>query len=70
MNAQPTASARRFEDGGFWRVFARDVRVWWVDLTRLNTKAFGEEYQRYNRERGRAHHPEHLEATARPSGAV
>ncbi len=63
-------SARRFEEGGFWGVFARDVRVWWVDLTRRNTEAFGEEYPRYKRARGRAHHPERLEASERPSGSL
>jgi glycosyltransferase involved in cell wall biosynthesis len=46
-------SARRFVDGGMYRVLAHDVRIWLLDLMRLSTEGYGSAYQQDNRRRGR-----------------
>ena len=45
-------SARRFEEGGVFRVLARDVRIWGLDLLGRPTEQFGAAYQEDNRRRG------------------
>lgn len=45
-------SARRFLDGGIYRVLAHDCQIWWRDLLGLPTEGFGGDYQAYNRQRG------------------
>jgi glycosyltransferase involved in cell wall biosynthesis len=50
-------SARRFVEGGIWRVLAHDVRIWALDLFRRPTEQFGAAYQEDNRRRGSAPAP-------------
>jgi len=45
-------SARRFVEGGVFRVLARDVRIWGLDLLGRPTEQFGPAYQEDNRRRG------------------
>lgn len=52
LRRQMRTSARRFLDGGVYRVLARDCRIWWRDLLGLPTEAFGADYQAYNRKQG------------------
>jgi glycosyltransferase involved in cell wall biosynthesis len=47
-----TTSARRFVEGGIYRVLAHDVRIWVLDLLRLPTQQHGPAYQEDNRRRG------------------
>jgi glycosyltransferase involved in cell wall biosynthesis len=47
-------SARRFVEGGIWRVLAHDVRIWALDLFRRPTEQFGAAYQEDNKRRGAA----------------
>jgi glycosyltransferase involved in cell wall biosynthesis len=47
-----TTSARRFLDGGIFRVLARDCRIWLLDLCRLPTEHYGPAYQHDNQRRG------------------
>ena len=44
-------SARRFLEGGVWRVFLHDVRIWFYDLIGLNTEKFAAAYWSYNEKR-------------------
>lgn len=44
-------SARRFIEGGVWRVFGRDVWIWLLDTIGLPTDRFGRAYWAYNRDR-------------------
>jgi len=48
-------SARRFVEGGIWRVLAHDVRIWALDLFRLPTEQFGVTYQENNLTRAGRH---------------
>jgi glycosyltransferase involved in cell wall biosynthesis len=45
-------SARRFVEGGVFRVLAHDVRIWGLDLLGRPTEQFGPAYQEDNRRRG------------------
>jgi rSAM/selenodomain-associated transferase 2 len=45
-------SARRFVEGGIYRVLAHDCRIWWLDLLGRKTEQFGPAYQRNNIFRG------------------
>jgi rSAM/selenodomain-associated transferase 2 len=45
-------SARRFLEGGIYRVLARDVIIWWLDLIGRPTERFAPAYQENNRRRG------------------
>jgi rSAM/selenodomain-associated transferase 2 len=45
-------SARRFLEGGIYRVLARDVVIWWLDLIGRPTERFAPAYQENNRRRG------------------
>jgi rSAM/selenodomain-associated transferase 2 len=45
-------SARRFVEGGIYRVLAHDCRIWWLDLLGRNTEQFGSAYQKNNLLRG------------------
>lgn len=47
-----TTSARRFVEGGVYRVLAQDARLWWLDLLRRPTEGFADAYQENNRRRG------------------
>jgi glycosyltransferase involved in cell wall biosynthesis len=47
-----TTSARRFEEGGVFRVLAHDCRIWWLDLIGWPTEQWGPAYQENNRRRG------------------
>jgi hypothetical protein len=44
-------SARRFVEGGIYRVLARDIAIWWLDLLGRPTEPFGRAYQKENRRR-------------------
>lgn len=44
-------SARRFIEGGIYRVLAHDVRLWWLDLLGRQTEPFGAAYQQNNHSR-------------------
>ena len=46
-------SARRFLEGGAWRVFLHDVRIWFYDLIGLDTEKFAAAYWAYNEKRNR-----------------
>jgi glycosyltransferase involved in cell wall biosynthesis len=46
-------SARRFVEGGVYRVLAHDVRIWGLDLLGRPTEQFGPAYQDDNRRRGK-----------------
>ncbi len=45
-------SARRFVDGGIFRVLAHDCRIWGLDLLQRPTQHFGPAYQEDNLRRG------------------
>jgi glycosyltransferase involved in cell wall biosynthesis len=45
-------SARRFVDGGIFRVLAHDCRIWGLDVLQRPTQHFGPVYQEDNRRRG------------------
>lgn len=45
-------SSRRFIEGGIYRVLARDVRIWWLDLLGFQTEHFADAYRDNNRLRG------------------
>lgn len=45
-------SARRFVEGGIYRVLLHDVHIWWLDLIGRPTEHFGAAYQENNRDRG------------------
>jgi rSAM/selenodomain-associated transferase 2 len=45
-------SARRFVEGGVYRVLANDVWIWWLDLLGQPTEPFGQAYLNNNRRRG------------------
>jgi rSAM/selenodomain-associated transferase 2 len=45
-------SARRFVEGGIYRVLAHDCRIWLLDMLRRDTERFGPTYQEDNRRRG------------------
>jgi rSAM/selenodomain-associated transferase 2 len=45
-------SARRFVEGGIYRVLAKDAWIWWLDLVGRPTEQFGRAYQSNNRRRG------------------
>jgi glycosyltransferase involved in cell wall biosynthesis len=45
-------SARRFLEGGIYRVLARDVVIWWLNLIGRPTERFAPAYQENNRRRG------------------
>ena len=45
-------SARRFVEGGIFRVLAHDARIWGMDLLGLPVEHFGPAYQDDNRRRG------------------
>jgi hypothetical protein len=47
-----TTSARRFIEGGLYRVLAQDVWIWWLDLVGRPTQQWGHAYQEDNRRRG------------------
>lgn len=47
-------SSRRFEKGGVWRVFAHDLRLWWLHLVGRRFERFGPAYWKENRLRGEA----------------
>src|SRR5262249_62348761 len=47
-----TTSARRFLEGGVWRVLAHDAWVWGRDLLGLPTEGFGPAYREDNVRRG------------------
>jgi hypothetical protein len=47
-----TTSARRFVEGGIYRVLVHDARIWLLDLFGLATEQFGPAYQEDNRRRG------------------
>ena len=44
-------SARRFIEGGIYRVLAKDVMIWWLDLIGRPTERFAGAYQENNRRR-------------------
>lgn len=46
-------SARRFVEGGVWRVFLHDVRIWFLHAVGLSTGHYGPAYWEENRRRGR-----------------
>jgi rSAM/selenodomain-associated transferase 2 len=46
-------SARRFVEGGVWKVLAHDVWIWWLDLIGRPTERFARAYQENNHQRGR-----------------
>jgi rSAM/selenodomain-associated transferase 2 len=45
-------SARRFLDGGIYRVLAHDFRLWFLDLIGRPTESFAAAYQQYNHAQG------------------
>lgn len=45
-------SARRFVEGGIYRVLAKDVWIWWLDLLGRPSEQFGPAYQQENYRRG------------------
>lgn len=47
-------SARRFLEGGIYRVLASDFVIWWLDLIGHSTERYGAAYQENNRQRGQA----------------
>jgi hypothetical protein len=47
-----STSARRFVEGGIFRVLSHDCRIWLLDLCRLPTEHFGPAYQQDNQRRG------------------
>ncbi len=47
-----STSARRFVEGGIFRVLTHDCRIWLLDLCRLPTEPFGPAYQQDNQRRG------------------
>lgn len=49
--ARMFTSSRRFREGGVWRVFGRDIAIWFLDLIGLPTDRYGAAYWRQNRER-------------------
>jgi glycosyltransferase involved in cell wall biosynthesis len=50
-------SARRFVEGGVFRVLAHDVRIWGLDMLGRPTEQFGLDYQEHNRRRGAGRRP-------------
>jgi glycosyltransferase involved in cell wall biosynthesis len=50
-------SARRFVEGGVFRVLAHDVRIWGLDLIGRPTEQYGPAYQEDNRRRGQSGKP-------------
>jgi hypothetical protein len=52
LRKQMKTSARRFVEGGIFRVLAEDCRLWWLDLLGRNTEPWGTAYQENNHRRG------------------
>jgi rSAM/selenodomain-associated transferase 2 len=52
LRPRMTTSARRFVEGGIYRVLARDARLWWHDLRHRSVEPFAAEYLDNNRNRG------------------
>lgn len=46
-------SSRRFTEGGVWRVFLHDIRIWLMDLLGMDVEKFGQAYWAKNEENGR-----------------
>jgi rSAM/selenodomain-associated transferase 2 len=59
LRQRMTTSARRFVEGGIFRVLAHDARIWLLDLLGLPTEQFGPAYQQNNRRRGMRGTAEH-----------
>jgi glycosyltransferase involved in cell wall biosynthesis len=53
LRSSMLTSARRFVEGGIYRVLGHDIRLWLLDLLGRPTEAFGEDYQEDNRRRGK-----------------
>lgn len=52
--SQPmVTSSRRFTEGGVWRVFLHDVRIWAMDLFGMDVEQYGKAYWAKNEEYGR-----------------
>lgn len=54
--SQPmVTSSRRFTDGGVWRVFLHDIRIWAMDLFGMDVERFGKAYwatnQKYEKQK-------------------
>jgi rSAM/selenodomain-associated transferase 2 len=47
-------SSRRFIEGGVFRVFFRDIKIWWYDLIGKPTERFAVKYQNNNLQRARS----------------
>ncbi|MBL8018546.1 MAG: TIGR04283 family arsenosugar biosynthesis glycosyltransferase [Leptospirales bacterium] len=54
-------SSRRFTEGGIWRVFLRDVKIWFLDAIGMETDRFAHEYRENNVQRARQTGP-HVES--------
>ncbi len=52
LRARMPTSARRFVEGGIYRVLAHDTWIWWLDLIGQPTEQFGRAYQENNHQRG------------------
>lgn len=48
-----TTSSRRFTEGGVWRVFLHDIRIWLMDLLGMDVEKFGKAYWAKNEENGK-----------------
>lgn len=42
-------SARRFIEGGVWRVFLHDIRIWFYEFVGADTEKFAAAYWNYNK---------------------
>lgn len=45
-------SSRRFTEGGIWRVFKHDMKIWLMDLLGMDVEKYGAEYWQKNKENG------------------
>ena len=45
-------SSRRFTEGGVWRVFLHDIKIWGMDLIGMDVEKYGAAYWRKNHEYG------------------
>lgn len=45
-------SSRRFTEGGVWRVFFHDCKIWGMDLLGMDVEKYGEAYWKKNRDNG------------------
>ncbi len=54
INKGARTSARRFIEGGVYRVLANDIRIWWLDITGRPTEQFAHAYREDNLLRGQS----------------